>query len=569
VSDVRLLLACRSFATLDDHARQLGRDLHLGPDQVPSVRCQLASLADAGLLVSHANLLELCRQQPCPPSSPLRIAALGVPTRNRPDSLRRCLTSYAENGRQHGRANDFIVVDDSESTDLRRTNRQVLQELRDRAPGALFYAGPEERARYADALIRQAGLPVDAVRFALLNPAGCPVTTGASRNTLLLHTAGEMLLQVDDDTVCQLAAAPEVQGGLALSSQYDPTEFWFSAEGEPVLAGGAGVDRDFLAIHEQLLGKCLAECVGDAGTDLDFGPMNASFFRRLRTETPRVLVTAAGVAGDSGMGSSVYFLMLDGDSRARLHRSEGHYQAALASHQVMRAVTRLTVSDGGFCRAVNLGLDNRQLLPPFLPVQRNQDGVFGTLLRSCFGGGLFGFLPWLLSHRPPTPRRLAPDHLWQSIAGVTTGQVFQLLAGALAPGPGPKESGQRLRALGQSLAEWGAAPAADFEEMVRLHLWNHLGRQAALLESQLTRYGGWPPYWADDARMLLAALREALPLEHYVVPADLRGAFGLGEARAAFQGLVRQFGQLLQVWPDMVEAAKGLRARGIRPAESA
>lgn len=353
VSDVRFLLTCRTFAALDDHARQLCRDLNLGPDQVPSVRCRLAGLAEAGLLVSHADLVDLCRRQSGPLTSPPRIAAVGVPTRNRTDSLRRCLSSFVENGRQHGRANDFIVVDDSESSDVRRTNWRLLQEIRDRSPGALFYAGPEERARYADALIRQAGLPIDVVRFALLNPAGCPVTTGASRNALLLHTAGDVLLQVDDDTACQLATAPETRAGLVLSSQYDPTGFWFGAEGESVLPDEAMVDRDFLALHEQLLGKSLGDCVGDADAGLDLGSTNASFFRKLQTGDARVLVTAAGVAGDSGMGSSVYFLMLDGDSRARLLRSEGHYRSALAGHLVKRSVTRLTVGAGGFCMAVN------------------------------------------------------------------------------------------------------------------------------------------------------------------------------------------------------------------------
>ena len=65
----------------------------------------------------------------------------------------------------------------------------------------------------------------------------------------------------------------------------------------------------------------------------------------------------------------------------------------------MRVVTRPTITDSGYCMALNLGLDNRHLLPPFLPVQRNQDGVFAAVLTLC-GSGCTGFLPWMVLRAP-------------------------------------------------------------------------------------------------------------------------------------------------------------------------
>src|SRR5262249_10773612 len=82
----------------------------------------------------------------------------------------------------------------------------------------------------------------------------------------------------------------------------------------------------------------------------------------------------------------------------------------------------------------------------------------------------------------------------------------------------------------------------------------------------LARYGGQPAYWADDVRRLAAALRGALPDERYGVPHDLGEAFGEAAAPGVFQQLVYRFGQLLQVWPALVEVARELRLRGARPA---
>ena len=182
----------------------------------------------------------------------------------------------------------------------------MLRELGGRFAADVCYAGSEEKEAYVRKLAA-AGASEEAARFALLNPEGFPITTGGSRNALLLHAVGELLLQVDDDTLCRVAPAPEVRPGLALSSRHDPTEFWFPA-GEPSAAG----EDDLLAVHERLLGRGLADCAAEA--DPDPGEAGAEFFRRLDRGEGRVLVTAAGAAGHSGMGSSLYFLSLEGES---------------------------------------------------------------------------------------------------------------------------------------------------------------------------------------------------------------------------------------------------------------
>jgi hypothetical protein len=66
---------------------------------------------------------------------------------------------------------------------------------------------------------------------------------------------------------------------------------------------------------------------------------------------------------------------------------------------------------------------------------------------------------------------------------------------------------------------------------------------------------------------LLGVLRQALPGPDYPVPRDLAERFGGTEARPLLQRLVRRFGQLLQVWPDLVAAARALRGRGVRLAQ--
>ena len=74
----------RTFATLDEHAARLCREMSLMPFQVDAVRNELANLAAAGLLVSRGRLLEVVRKSPRSSEPPPRISTVGIPTRDRP-----------------------------------------------------------------------------------------------------------------------------------------------------------------------------------------------------------------------------------------------------------------------------------------------------------------------------------------------------------------------------------------------------------------------------------------------------------------------------------------------------
>jgi hypothetical protein len=556
----RLLQGCATFATLDDHAVRLCRELNLLPFQVESVRRELADLASAGLLVSRRRLWDAARQTGRSDPPPPRIAAVGIPTRDRPRSLRACLLGHVEAAQRQGRCTDFIVVD--ESVTARGENRRLLDALADRCGVAIWYGGPEDKLRFAAALARQAEAPPELVRFALGIEEDWPITTGGSRNALLLHTVGDLLLQVDDDTLCQALPAPECREELALSATFDPTEFWFCSEGQPCPVPGEASETDLLGLHEQLLGRTVADCLADSRVP-ELASANARFVRRLESGAGPILTTAAGVAGDSGMGSCLPLLTLEGASRARLHRSEADYRDALRRRQWMRAVTRPTVTDGGYCMALNLGLDNRRLLPPFLPFQRNQDGVFGAVLALCCGGHT-GFLPWMVLHHSLEERSASnPEVPWHWAMQPQTGHLMQVLLGSFPQGSGTATPESRLARLGSWLEEIASWDSADFAEYIRLHVWNAQTRTASQLEAQLRKYGSRPTYWAEDTHRALTALTESLTAPEAGLPADVCATWGPDQAQQRFQRLVLRYGGLLRAWPDLVAAAKALRARGI------
>lgn len=561
---LRVLHACRGLCTLEQHvariAPQMGSDL-------ASVRADLRALQQAGLLVSAGELLgrisSLAALDAAPPP---RVAALGIATRDRLPDLRAALESYLANGQEHGRTLDYVVAEGAVSDEARAATRAALTELSARFGVPIFHAGLPERAAYAEALAARAGVDPGLVRFALLNPGGFPQDTGASRNALLLHAVGEMFVQVDDDTRCRVGPAPGQLPGLSLTSQSDPTESWFPRPGEPALPDHAALPHCYVALHEELLGRSAAACAeGARRQGLDLERASATLFRRLQPDGGRVLTTMTGSAGDTGTGSMWYYLLFTGKNRERLLASEEHYRRAFTGRQAVRAVPRAAVSDGVFCMSMSLGLDARGLLPPFLPVQRNSDGVFGFVLRVTHHGAFFGFLPWVVEHSPSRPRHASFEDFFAGLGHSNSEDMLGALCSVSGVEPDPTDPRRGLRALGATLVRWASLPLEDFEDVLRVQMLRARAVDLQLLEDTLRAHRGAPAYWARDVERTAALVRAMLVREALVWPADLVAAFGQDEGRAAMARMVRRYGELLQCWPEVVEAARALKEEGVRP----
>jgi len=553
---VRLLQGCRTAAALDEHTAALCAELGVAPAQAPAVRAQLDELAASGLLVTEQSLLERCLGSPAANIATPMISSLGIATHDRPLSLRGGLGSFAAKCRERGRSMRFLVADGSDAAEMRRENEDALRALKSQFGCAITYIDAKAKSDLCDVLSRRAEVAPDIVRFALLNDDRCPIATGGDRNALLLATAGELTLQIDDDVECAVAPGPGIAQSLTLTSAHDPTSFWPDVN-EGVEGPGGGASADVFALHEQLLGKSLADCLqGCRQEDVDTNGMLMSFARRLRGNGGAVHVTSLGLAGDLGTESEFSVLCAEGPARDRLVRSVDAYRRLVQSQQGVRAVSNTTISDGAFGSGSNLGLDNREPLPPFMPVQANQDRVFIRAVHAT-GNGLFGHLPWTIRRSWTGPMtRQEP-----ASASVQMGDIMEALVHFLEQSGGvfaEKNSAD----LGALLVELGMLPPPDFNEILQRNLWTRAMQRITALEQLLARHGRQPNFWADEVTRYLAGLRDALRGDDHAVPSDLSIVFGQEGASVLMQRLVVKFGRLLEVWPRLRETALELHLQG-------
>jgi hypothetical protein len=502
------------------------------------------------------------------------ITTVAIPTRNRPGSLKECLISFLENSRRYARTNEFVIADDSPDPETRDDCRRMLEALRREYGLRILYAGVQEKIRFAHQLTAHGGLPPDIVEFALFDSERVGYTAGANRNAILLHTGGEALFSTDDDTRCRVVAAPEGSDRLQVAVDSSPEQLWIFPDRMAALNSAAAVEKDILAIHEQLLGREMAWLVTsiDTTSRAGSGPAEVQFFDRLAARNSRIRLTMNGLVGDCGWGAPfgfwgqpIGFLLARGTSRDRLVAAESDYRRASTSREILKVVTAPTISIRAPCMTGFLGLDNRDLLPPFMPAGRGQDLAFGVILSHCFNDAYVGHLPYALLHSPPNQRTFSPGEMFRSASGYDLAKLMLDCVALFSDRIGRTDPIADLQALGRSLAELGRVRVEEFARIVHSQAKKTAGAAISELEDSLLTYNNTPGFWAADVNKYIDILRQNVARDDYAIPLDLlTSGRTMGEARLLAQRLVWKFGELLRLWPEMVETARVLRTRNCR-----
>lgn len=432
-----------------------------------------------------------------------RVARVLVPTRGPSPLLRRLVEGVA------GRGRPVVVVVDDPDPAAALAARTLLA---DQADTSVW--GATERAAHEVALAEASRRP-DAVEAALRAPAHLPWKVGALRNLVLLLGVGEVALSVDDDVVAE-AVPTGPDGPPEPGRALDPTAWWPVAERSEAWAQAAPVD--LAGLHDGWVGG-------------------------------GVVVSSTGLAGDSGGSRASAWLAAAPEDRARM--LEDH-PARLVSRAMVRAAPRRTVTDSPWFMAPCFAFDGDALLPPFLPVHRNTDGLWGLCLAHGLRAGRVLHQPWAVRHDPPGERRFQPGDVAAHAVRLRTTDLVGMLVLSFRVDLADPEA--RCRALARHVGGLSAAPDAVLQEVVaaqtRAWLAASLGAARRCLDE------GGPPAWLGEVKAAVAALTLALDAP----PPPEEHAVGAALDAEGYRGVLRRFALALDGWPALVRAARDLRS---------
>ncbi|MBX2822949.1 MAG: hypothetical protein KTR29_24835, partial [Rhodothermaceae bacterium] len=205
------------------------------------------------------------------------------------------------------------------------------------------------------------------------------------------------------------------------------------------------------------------------------------------------------------------------------------------------------------CMTIHIGLDTRKVLPPFMPVMRNEDGVFGAVKHVCFPHYLSAYLPYTIQHLPPEERP-APS-LTEALSSPEM-RVNDLMCQLVLYAKPELKEAPSLKTLGEYLLEIASSSPDAFRQLVQAKAHQTRLNIIEYAQQQLAEYPDAPDYWIRGVHTYINSLKK--PADAFA-PADLSGPFQ--ERWVVFQDLVRQYAQLLMHWKTIFEAAKLLNSR--------
>jgi hypothetical protein len=565
---VRVLDAAQEFRTLEDHAAFMKRALpELANARAEDLVPMLASMAEERCLVSEPELF----RRRSPPRAPTRIATLAVPTCGRPELLERALESYLANARDHGRELEVFVSEDSRDRATAARTREITARVAREHGARAYYADRERRRLFAARLAAEAGVPPPTVQLGLFEDSGLGGSIGANRNSILLHTVGEAFFSADDDTVCAPARLPRhARRADVIVGATDAEEYWCFPSREEALAFVEACDADLIGAHEALLGRPLDHVLAELGSSrpVRVGRACAHLVEGLVGAHARVAVTLGGVVGDSGMHSGALLLWPEGGTLGRLLASEQAYMSAFRSREIVRAAPGLSFSHHGPVTSTALGIDNRDWVPPFVPVLRGEDTGWSQLLTQVFDDAVLGYPEEIVLHAPEEARAFQQGAAVRSFASLRMCDLLLSLV-ALPDGwtdlAGPRA---RLHAIGVHLAELGREPIDVVRHRLKVESLKVLGLRVARWEEIRHAQGAAPSYWKRDAEACLVGMRDVARREDGWIPVDVAERIPGERVAHAIAALLAGLGDLLVAWPAIVTAAKRMRGAGERLGEA-
>lgn len=546
---------CSRFRTLEEHVAELMEGSDGAPERAAAIRAVVQSFRDGGLTLSAA---EICRDlAPTPTARPVADKPVVVIiTCDRPQALDRLLESIGANCDLEA-IDRLWVIDDSRSAENGARNRELTATAGAQAPIGFHYFGADEACELLNALIGQLPHHERAIRFLIDRGLWRDHKSyGLARNFSHLVSVGKPLVVFDDDALCEAYEAPLSQAGVAFS--VGQQEAVFFANNAELQDGLARNERDPVAGHMQCLGLAVPQALSVLGlTQLEPTALKTAttdFACHLRRDS-RVLITECGSLGDPGTAGNSWLGSMSPASSERLATSEGRLQQALEKPCCWVGRERPEFRQSSSMSQVT-GFDNRVFLPPYFPVGRGEDQIFGQATRFIYPDSVTLQYPWAIPHLPIPARHWTERDNDYSIDNRFPGTLFSRLCGY--PNNCQAEDPQsRLAFLARIFMDAAESPDRRLFDRFVDDRHGHRAWQLQKLQEKLGQSSSLPTEWTSYVENALGQVQASAPGELRMDSltskvGDLQGREVLRFWRDAWRG----FGGSLLAWNDIREAAR-------------
>ena len=468
------------------------------------------------------------------------IVRVVIPTRDRPKVLQRTIETLLQSN-SNNRMELAILVIDASTSGRAAPITGLSNNLKERAPSAtIICIDLDGIDRLVERLAHRARLPMELIRFALCGSEGYSTNTGASRNIGMLATRGDRVLFLDDDIVCQLYnyaerfdTRPDINTIVPLSR--------FFASRSALLDALVPSMVSVLDAHEFCLGRQVKEC--------NWSPPGGSTMERHPYAEMRIRASVMGVAGSITNPSPAQAFYRFMASKFAAGIDNYHAQELLRAGEVARGAATFELGRGVLTSGYCLGLENTELLPPWLPVLRSQDLIFGTTMNICVPEAIGCHLPWMVLHDRADPYRFTEQLVAERFCEISWGELISQVIGHIG-------RAHRMVVLNPVLLGSFVCEVANMDiNLLRQHVLEIAetlrARRLSLLEETLALDRDMPVFVRDEVARTIVVLKMRIRTEKLEC---LERRFTSRDAILEFRQLLINFGDLLQSWSIIAAA---------------
>jgi len=422
-------------------------------------------------------------------------------------------------------------VDDSDNIDSANKSKEICSSFANSYSGNIECIDRRDREEMIGGLVEKSGLSEELIRFTVCGDKISKTTLGSVRNTFLLKTLGEKILITDDDVMYNFLSPIEKEN--PFFSVENPNKHWFLMDEEkPSSSNFISIETDFLSEHENVLGKNAFDILGKNTPDY--------------IEQSEIIDTYMGFYGDSPMESHIPLLLLPEIQEQLKNISFDEYSAMKKRGRMIRTSPSLVVYQGILCISMIMGIDNRELVPPFLPVARGNDLIFGATRWKAFPSKLSAYIPLLIGHERPNKeiRSVSYDSVREMTKTnrIITSFIEEIDDVDIDPY-------NNLNIIGNKFINIANEPIQIFQLLMETQCQKITRTSAEYIDNILQTTPGIPDFWVKDMEAIINDLNSPDPRKFmYDITKDYRE-----DRMIILQKWIGFFGQLLQGWDKLIQ----------------
>lgn len=544
--------SCRVYRSIEEHVEVLTTTIPQLAGQHDDVRSVLQMVEDAGLLVSAESACERLNAEVEAPLDlpPTRVFII---TCDRPQAVERLLESMLHAGNLT-RHEELFLIDDSRDPANSQKNRELAENFNFTCPRNMHYVGATEQKLFMDKLIAELPDQEAGIRFLIDRGRwGEQKTYGLARNLCLLLSIDRRAIVLDDDVICAAVESPHKTGGLHFGDKAREVDFYSSEQ--DILSRTTRADFDPLSGHAQCLGlnigQAMAKLTGEPITPAMLHGASSAYLSQWTAESP-VLVTQTGSIGDPGTHGTEWIYTIDADSARRLSQHPDGLEGALSNRHYWMGQRQPMFAKMGVISQMT-GLDNSRLLPPYFPVFRGEDYLFGAMTEYIHPQSAVLEYDWSVPHFPLDQRIGSKSPAPIDAKGKINPSKYITDRTRYESGV---QSGTRLENLAVLAKELSEMTDRGLLTLFRSEVAEAQGTEFTRLSAYLQDGSIRPPAWQDWLQQSVNNIGASMQSPAKILDIEpLPDSYTEQSALEEFRSLVGMYASALQAWESIRKAA--------------